>query len=160
MATGRKATLFMIATGAAVVCGLSGCSKGPSQDGGKDQAATGAVSSAKSTGALGAGLQEPPLEPPTRGNGPEVAALRDRYVQWIIDKAMPAGLHQPKFPDPNRTDRAALLQRYKFALWDIAAGRVTTAASLKEQEKFIGPAPKGNYGHIADGLPQTSSGQK
>lgn len=67
-------------------------------------------------------------------------------------KAIPAGLHKPALPDPNRTDGAAILQRYKYKLWGAAETLVATDAALKEQERFYGPAPKGNYGQMAHGL--------
>jgi hypothetical protein len=163
MITRPKATLFMTGTFAAVLCGLGGCNKAPSQGGATPQAAATSGSSATPTGSLAAGLHEPPLEVPAHGNNPEVAAMQQKYVQWIIEKAMPAGLHKPSFPDPNSTDRAALLQRYKYLLWGVAETKVASDAGVKQAGESLGldkPAPKGNYGRMADGLPQQPADHK
>jgi len=160
MITWPKATLAMTGVCAAVVCGLSACNKAPSQDGpaARVSAASGPSTTPAST--LAADLQEPPLEVPLHANNPEVAAKAQKYVDWIVEKAMPAGLHKPSFPDPKRTDQAALLQRYKYGLWSAAETRVATDAALKQQDQFYGKAPKGSYGRMADGLPKQSSDHK
>ena len=155
MITWTKATLFMTGTCAAVLCCLAGCNKAPSEGGNANQAAT-AESSSPTASPLAAGLQEPPLAAPNLTD-PASVATRQKYIEWVENKALPAGLHKPSLPDPNRTDAEATMARYKFALWGIAETKVAGDAAVKEQAKALGldkPAPKGNYGHMAEGLPQ------
>jgi hypothetical protein len=163
MPTWPKATFVMTGACTAVLCGLAGCNKAPSQGGATPQGTATAESSATPEAPLTAGLQEPRLEVPTHGNNPEVAAMAQKYVQWIIEKARPAGLHKPSFPDPNRTDSAALLQRYKYMLWGVAETKLAGDAGVKQAGESLSldkPAPKGNFGHMAEGLPQLSSDHK
>lgn len=146
-----KATLVIAGTCAALLCGVAACKKAPSQgDAGPQAAATAGSSS------LAAGLQEPPLAPPGRTD-PASVATRQKYFEWVEEKAIPAGLQRPSLPDPNRTDPAAIMARYKYALWDAAQTKVDGDRFLKQEEHILGtdkPAPKGNYGRMADGLPQ------
>jgi hypothetical protein len=106
-------------------------------------------------------LQEPLLAAP-RQTDPVSVATRQRYVEWVEEKALPAGLHKPSLPDPNRTDPDATMARYKYALWGVAEAKVAGDASIKQQAEALGldkPAPKGNYGRMAEGLPKPPSGQ-
>jgi hypothetical protein len=156
MITWPAATRLIIGTCAATLGGLAGCNKAPPPRGATPQAAATAGSSATPTASLTAGLQEPPLEVPAHGNNPEVAATAQKYVQWITEKAMPAGLHKPAFPNPNRADQTARLLRYKYGLWGVAETKVASDAALKQQAQFLGldkPPPNGNYGRMNHGLP-------
>lgn len=158
-----KATLAIAGTCAVVLCGLAACNQAPSQGSATSQTAATSGASAAPASAVATDLQEPPLEVPVHGNNPEVAAKAQKYVQWITEKAMPAGLHKPSFPDPKRTDGAALLQRYKYLLWGVAETKVAGDAGVKMQEQAVGPdkpAPKGDNSRMADGLPKLSSDNK
>lgn len=151
MITRRNATLFLTATCAAILWGLAGCNKTPSHGGATPQAGATAATPSSPGNAVAAELQEPPLVAPSRRD-PEAIAMQQKYIQWVKDKAMPAGMQRPALPDPNRTDEAAVMQRYKFGLWEAAGTLAATDAALKQQEQFYGPAPKGNYGQMAQGL--------
>jgi len=157
-----KATLAISGTCVAIVCTLAGCSKAPSQRGENSRAPANAEPAATSTGLLASGQQEPPLAPPSRTD-PEALAMRQKYIQWVEEKAIPEGLHKPSLPDPNRTDPDAIMIRYRYAMWGVAETKVAGDAAIKAQAQALGvdkPAPKGNYGHMADGLPQPSSDHK
>ena len=146
-----KTGLFLAGAVVALAGGLVGCNKAPSKEGAASSATAAAATPASASDTVAASLQEPALEIP-KGNSPEVAAVQQRYVQWIIDKAMPAGEKKPSFPDPNRTDSVALLQRYKYLLWGIAETKVAGAAGAKQAGEFLG-ADKAT-------APQSPAGQK
>lgn len=88
--------------------------------------------------------------------------MQDKYVQWVKEKAMPAGVKKPSFPDPNRSDRAAVMQRYKYGLWNVAETIAANDLAQKQMEQFYSrhQAPKGNYGKMAEGLPSLPSDKK
>jgi hypothetical protein len=60
----------------------------------------------------------------------------------------------PPLPDPSRTDPEAVAMRQRYVDWHVAQVKAANATTQKQLEQFYGPAPKGNYGRMADGLPQ------
>ena len=68
-----------------------------------------------------------------------------------------AHVQAPPIPDSSRTDPEAVAMRKKYVEWTVAQAQVANEAGVKQANQALGldqPAPKGNYGHMADGLPQ------
>jgi hypothetical protein len=72
--------------------------------------------------------------------------------------AMQASFKAPPLPDSNRTDPIALAMRQRYVDWKVAQVKAAGDAAQKQLEQFYGPAPKGNYGRMAEGLPPAKAG--
>lgn len=127
MITSRKTVLLLAGTCAAAVSSFVGCNKAPAK--------------------------ADPAQPAQAAAGTAITPTGP-------ERALASQLQAPPLPAPGRTDPEAVAMRKKYVEWKVAQVKVANDAALKQTSQFLGtnkPAPKGNYGRMADGLPQPSA---
>ena len=85
------------------------------------------------------------------------AGTQESATAKMADQAVDSQLKAPPLPDPSRTDPEAVAMRKKYVDWKVAQVNAANAVAQKQVDQFnAGPAPKGNYGRMADGLPKSA----